>query len=199
MVRPHAYDRYSVDDFPMGNNAIVAVIAYTVCNLFLSHARNRARCYKSHSHAPTPQGYDMEDAMIINKGALERGFMHGRVLATKLLDLTNNRSAAAHLTKRFGTVAAVCGVMVARVARGHVRPTRRMRRPSLWAAISGLRPVRFSPLPPPFPSFPRIGARGPAACVRLYRRRRPPQCWGAHQRGRPPVLCVRHYDRQGQH
>lgn len=30
IVRPAAYDTYSVDQFPMGTNAIVAVISYTV-------------------------------------------------------------------------------------------------------------------------------------------------------------------------
>ncbi|EDQ84628.1 uncharacterized protein MONBRDRAFT_12630 [Monosiga brevicollis MX1] len=62
LVRPRAYNEYGVDNFPVGNNAIVCVIAYT--------------------------GYDMEDAMILNKGSVERGFMHARVLATKVIDLT---------------------------------------------------------------------------------------------------------------
>ena len=43
LVRPHSYDRYRMDEYPMGTNAVVAVISYT--------------------------GYDMEDAMIINKGS----------------------------------------------------------------------------------------------------------------------------------
>eukprot|EP00056_Hartaetosiga_gracilis_P011625 m.177015 g.177015 ORF g.177015 m.177015 type:complete len:1133 (-) comp13541_c0_seq10:42-3440(-) len=61
IVRPRAYDEYGVDNFPTGNNAIVCVIAYT--------------------------GYDMEDAMILNKSSVERGFMHARVLKTEVIDL----------------------------------------------------------------------------------------------------------------
>lgn len=38
LVRPYMYDHYSLDDYPSGTNAIVAVISYT--------------------------GYDMEDAMV---------------------------------------------------------------------------------------------------------------------------------------
>ena len=42
-----------MDDYPMGTNAIVAVISYT--------------------------GYDMEDAMIINRMSFERGFCAGMI------------------------------------------------------------------------------------------------------------------------
>ena len=34
-------------------------------------------------------GYDMEDAMIINKSAYERGFGHGSVYSTKFVDLND--------------------------------------------------------------------------------------------------------------
>ena len=30
MVRPYLYDYYKVDNYPLGTNAIVAVISYTV-------------------------------------------------------------------------------------------------------------------------------------------------------------------------
>jgi len=53
VVRSPLYNEYGLDNFPNGTNAIVAVISYT--------------------------GYDMDDAMIINKSANERGFGYGTV------------------------------------------------------------------------------------------------------------------------
>ncbi|XP_067841222.1 DNA-directed RNA polymerase I subunit RPA2 [Heptranchias perlo] len=61
LVRPHMYDYYNMDNYPIGTNAIVAVISYT--------------------------GYDMEDAMIVNKASWERGFAHGSVYKTEMIDL----------------------------------------------------------------------------------------------------------------
>lgn len=61
LVRPAIYDHYHFDDYPLGTNAVVAVISYT--------------------------GYDMEDAMIINKAAAERGFTTGHVIKTLSVDL----------------------------------------------------------------------------------------------------------------
>ncbi|XP_036402565.1 DNA-directed RNA polymerase I subunit RPA2 [Megalops cyprinoides] len=61
LVRPYMYDHYNMDNYPIGTNAIVAVISYT--------------------------GYDMEDAMILNKASWERGFAHGCVYKTELVDL----------------------------------------------------------------------------------------------------------------
>ncbi len=51
-----AYDKYAIDDYPLGTNAVVAVLAYT--------------------------GYDMEDAMIVNKGSMERGLAHATLYKT---------------------------------------------------------------------------------------------------------------------
>jgi DNA-directed RNA polymerase beta subunit len=38
------------------------------------------------------QGYDMEDAMIINKSSYERGFAAGSVYKSELVELTNTTS-----------------------------------------------------------------------------------------------------------
>lgn len=59
--RPAHYDYIGMDDYPMGTNAIVAVISYT--------------------------GYDMEDAMIINKMSFERGFCAGMIYKAEFIDL----------------------------------------------------------------------------------------------------------------
>ena len=56
---------YQMDEYPQGTNAIVAVIAYT--------------------------GYDMEDAMIINKGSFDRGFGDGCMYKTIVVDLALER------------------------------------------------------------------------------------------------------------
>ncbi|XP_047526041.1 DNA-directed RNA polymerase I subunit RPA2 [Pieris napi] len=66
LFRPLHHDLLSLDDFPSGTNAIIAVISYT--------------------------GYDMEDAMIINKSAHERGFAAGTVYKSNFIELDNVNS-----------------------------------------------------------------------------------------------------------
>ena len=61
IVRPYMYDLYKIDNFCLGTNAIVAVISYT--------------------------GYDLEDAMILNKSSVERGFCWGSIYKTEIIDL----------------------------------------------------------------------------------------------------------------
>ncbi len=61
LVRTSAYDHYQLDNYPLGTNAVVAVCSYT--------------------------GYDMEDAMIINKASMERGFKAGLIHKTEVVDL----------------------------------------------------------------------------------------------------------------
>uniref|UniRef100_A0A224XGY9 DNA-directed RNA polymerase subunit beta n=1 Tax=Panstrongylus lignarius TaxID=156445 RepID=A0A224XGY9_9HEMI len=66
LFRPTHYDKIELDNYAMGTNAIIAVISYT--------------------------GYDMEDAMIINKASLERGFAHGSIYKTELIELQSSSS-----------------------------------------------------------------------------------------------------------
>ncbi|XP_074659731.1 DNA-directed RNA polymerase I subunit RPA2-like [Tubulanus polymorphus] len=61
VVRPTKYNEYNIDEYPLGTNAVVAVISYT--------------------------GYDMEDAMILSKSSYERGFCHGSIYKTEFIDL----------------------------------------------------------------------------------------------------------------
>ncbi|CAH0721281.1 unnamed protein product, partial [Brenthis ino] len=66
LFRPLHYDNLSLDDYPAGTNAILAVISYT--------------------------GYDMEDAMIINKSSYERGFAAGTVYKSEFIELKHSSS-----------------------------------------------------------------------------------------------------------
>lgn len=65
VVRSPLYNEYGLDNFPNGMNAIVAVISYT--------------------------GYDMDDAMILNKSAHERGFAHGTIYKTEKQGWTDEK------------------------------------------------------------------------------------------------------------
>ncbi|CAO1628454.1 unnamed protein product [Sympodiomycopsis kandeliae] len=81
IVRPALHDHYGFDGFPNGTNAIVAVISYT--------------------------GYDMEDAMILNKSAHERGFGYGSIYKSEILDLVKESGSrgsgtSCHLHFGFG-------------------------------------------------------------------------------------------------
>ncbi|ETS87553.1 DNA-directed RNA polymerase I subunit RPA2 [Pestalotiopsis fici W106-1] len=78
IVRSPLHNAYGFDNFPNGTNAVVAVISYT--------------------------GYDMDDAMILNKSAHERGFGHGTIYKTKKITLKeeNRTKSAKHVTKLFG-------------------------------------------------------------------------------------------------
>jgi DNA-directed RNA polymerase I subunit RPA2 len=79
LVRPKLHNTYAMDSFPNGTNAVVAVISYT--------------------------GYDMEDAMILNKSAHERGFGYGTVYKSQTVDLKETRGASTSIaapTLHFG-------------------------------------------------------------------------------------------------
>ncbi|KAL8236009.1 hypothetical protein R6Q59_017090 [Mikania micrantha] len=65
IVRTATYEKYRIDETPLGTNAIVAVLAYS--------------------------GYDMEDAMVLNKSSVDRGFAHGHIYQTESIDLADER------------------------------------------------------------------------------------------------------------
>ena len=73
LVRTGKHLEYDFDTCPSGTNAVVAVISYT--------------------------GYDMEDAMIINKSAYERGFGHGCVYKSYIKDLNADNPGSAARSK----------------------------------------------------------------------------------------------------
>jgi DNA-directed RNA polymerase I subunit RPA2 len=60
-----------MDEYPQGTNMVVCVIAYT--------------------------GYDMEDAMILNKSAVERGLAHGFIYKTETINLKQAKCALLRL------------------------------------------------------------------------------------------------------
>lgn len=77
IARAPLHNEYGFDNFPNGMNAVVAVISYT--------------------------GYDMDDAMIINKSALERGFGYGSIYKTKKIELEESKQRSVkHIKKLFG-------------------------------------------------------------------------------------------------
>lgn len=76
IVRPRLFTTYGFDAYPNGTNAVVAVISYT--------------------------GYDMEDAMILNKSSFERGFKHGTIYKSEFFDLNDMKGAGRDSALRFG-------------------------------------------------------------------------------------------------
>lgn len=61
VVKTHFYDMYNLSTYPIGINAIVAVLSYTA--------------------------YDMEDAMVINRSSIDRGFFKGEIYKAETVNL----------------------------------------------------------------------------------------------------------------
>ena len=76
VVQTKRHGEYKMDEYPNGANAVVAVLSYT--------------------------GFDMEDAMILNKGAYERGFGHASVYKTIRVDLAEEAKRAGVSTRNGG-------------------------------------------------------------------------------------------------
>ncbi|KAK2634349.1 hypothetical protein Ddye_029141 [Dipteronia dyeriana] len=75
IVRTSTYTKYNIDEYPTGTNAIVAVLAYT--------------------------GYDMEDAMILNKSSVDRGLCHGQIYQTETIDLSTESNKSDRSQRMF--------------------------------------------------------------------------------------------------
>eukprot|EP00276_Gloeochaete_wittrockiana_P010665 CAMPEP_0184668430 /NCGR_PEP_ID=MMETSP0308-20130426/72293_1 /TAXON_ID=38269 /ORGANISM="Gloeochaete witrockiana, Strain SAG 46.84" /LENGTH=478 /DNA_ID=CAMNT_0027114137 /DNA_START=319 /DNA_END=1755 /DNA_ORIENTATION=- len=87
LVATQTYRKYDLDMYPTGTNAVVAVIAYT--------------------------GYDMEDAMIINKSSYERGYGSASLYTTYEVDLEEKRTRGAPIIHHFSNTDPVTKEMVA--------------------------------------------------------------------------------------
>lgn len=74
IVQTGIHGRYKMDEYPNGTNAVVAVLSYT--------------------------GFDMEDAMILNKSSYERGFGHASVYKTIEVDLQEEAKMASSSSTR---------------------------------------------------------------------------------------------------
>lgn len=97
-----------MDEYPNGTNAVVAVIAYTgelpACN-WVSDGKGGPEqgvfgdsCSLTRPPPPDPfmpcnaaAGYDMEDAMILNKASVDRGFAHASIYKSSVIDLREER------------------------------------------------------------------------------------------------------------
>ncbi|XP_042904031.1 DNA-directed RNA polymerase I subunit RPA2 isoform X3 [Parasteatoda tepidariorum] len=60
LVKTTIYDQYNLDKYPLGTNAVIAIMSYS--------------------------GYDMEDSILINKSSVERGLMRDMVQKTVIFD-----------------------------------------------------------------------------------------------------------------
>lgn len=75
LVRCEKFEEIGFNEYPSGTNAVVAVISYT--------------------------GYDIEDAMIINKSSYERGFGHGCVYKSHTVEVNPEGSHHQKKSSRF--------------------------------------------------------------------------------------------------
>lgn len=102
LVQTQVHGRYKMDEYPNGANAVVGKCApdllfdpFLLISFFLAAVLSYT-------------GFDMEDAMILNKSSYERGFGHASVYKTMLVDLAEESkmagatSSGAEARVRFG-------------------------------------------------------------------------------------------------
>ncbi|CAI5957947.1 unnamed protein product [Closterium sp. NIES-65] len=91
-----AYDDYAMDHYPTGANAVVAVLAYTEYVGVLQGGWVSEWAAARQRMMTMPRintRYDMEDAMIINKSSMERGFGHGYIYKNEVIEATQGSAA----------------------------------------------------------------------------------------------------------
>ncbi|KAI5185708.1 DNA-directed RNA polymerase I subunit RPA2 [Nematocida homosporus] len=66
LFHTNIYKNYQLKDYPIGKNIMIAIISYT--------------------------GYDLEDAVILNKASVDRGFMRGSILKSESINLDKTKS-----------------------------------------------------------------------------------------------------------
>lgn len=100
LAQTQGYTKYHVNEYPLGTNAVVAVLAHTGC------AKPRGRMCARRALTRGLCSYDMEDAMIINRSSLDRGFAHGSLIKTETVDLSEKRGTSK--ARHCGGVRASC-------------------------------------------------------------------------------------------
>ena len=89
LVRTLPMDTFGLDEFSLGVNAVVAILAHT--------------------------GYDMDDAVIVNHSSVERGMLNAMITISKVVDLSeynDKTNAAATSAKGSAADAAAQGITV---------------------------------------------------------------------------------------
>ncbi|KAI5188429.1 DNA-directed RNA polymerase I subunit RPA2 [Nematocida sp. AWRm77] len=69
LLQTSLYSKYNLANYPIGKNITIAILSYT--------------------------GYDIEDAVVLNKASVDRGFMRGTILKTEKTEFQNEEKIMA--------------------------------------------------------------------------------------------------------
>lgn len=91
IVQTQIHGNFKMDEYPNGTNAVVGKLCESKTKCSLHHLSHRLLIG---SAVLSYTGFDMEDAMILNKGSYERGFAHASVYKTLAVDLAEEAKHA---------------------------------------------------------------------------------------------------------